>query len=59
MDNVTLTRLALLPTEALADAVEDLVKLLMHRGMTEAEVEHLEQQVHQVNTSLDQWRRPH
>ncbi|HSV04005.1 MAG TPA: hypothetical protein VLI41_12450 [Phenylobacterium sp.] len=59
MDNATLTRIAILPPEARAAAIEDLVELLVDRGLTEAELDRLERQVHQVNATLAQRSRLH
>lgn len=59
MDNATLTRIAILPPDARAAAIEDLVELLVRRGITEAELDRLERQVNQVNAELALWCKPH
>jgi hypothetical protein len=59
MDNATLTRIAILPPDERATVIDDLVEQLVRGGITEAELDGLERQVHQVNASLAQWLRPH
>ena len=58
MNHATLTRIALLPTDSRVAAIDDLVELLVGAGITEAEVDQLERDVHQVNAILAQWARP-
>lgn len=59
MDNTTLMRIAILPRDERMIAIDDLVEVLVRGGLTEADVDHLERQVHQVNATLANWRRQH
>lgn len=59
MDNATLMSIAMLPPHERAVAIEHVVELLVRRGLSEAELDQLERQVHQVNATVAQWRTPH
>lgn len=59
MDNATLMRIAILPPDERAVAIEAVVDLLVRGGVSEEELDRLERQVHQVNETLAQWRTPH
>lgn len=59
MDDATLMRIAILPLADRLAAIDDLVDALVRRGLTEADVDRLERQVHRVNAAVDAWGRPH
>lgn len=59
MDNATLMRIAILPADDRLTAIDDLVDVLVRRGMSEAELDQLERQVCQVNAAVAAWGRPH
>ena len=58
MTPATLAQIALLPSDARLAAIDDLVELLLERGISEAELEQLERDVGRVNASIAQWARP-
>ena len=58
MDNATLMRIAILPDADRLAAIDELVDVLVGRGISEAELDRLERQVCQVNAAVAAWGRP-
>lgn len=52
MDTATLMRIALMPADDRAEAIDELVEALVSGGLSEADLGRLERQVRQVNAAI-------